>query len=60
MTTTVDTTNTVPLAFALTPIMTYEDSIKKMYSKTGGSVHPSKMTMQVMIVITVTSNALPI
>jgi hypothetical protein len=34
--------------------MTYEDAIKEMYSKTAGSAHPHKMTMQDMIVIVMT------
>ncbi len=51
MTTDIDT-NPAALVFALTATMTYEDSVKKMYSKTAGSALPSKMTMHAMIVIT--------
>jgi hypothetical protein len=47
--TTIDT-NPATLVFVLTTAMTYEDSIKEMYSKTAGNALPSKMTMQAMTV----------
>jgi hypothetical protein len=40
------------LTLALTPNMTYEQEMKEMYAKTAGRSHSSKMTMEVMIEIT--------
>ena len=45
------------LTFALSPSMTCEDAAKEIYSKTAKSVHPHKMTMQVIIVIAMTWEA---
>ena len=38
------------LVFALVPSMTFEDSIKEMYTRVANSTHLYKMTMQAMVV----------
>ena len=51
MTTTIVEPNPASLVFAFPATMTFEDSVKEVYSKMASSALPTKMTMQAMIVI---------